>query len=468
MSRLSGVTINGTPQKTPAQVLSMVAVDGELAQPTGITNAFYAKARLIRRDPTVKLARWFAVAPLVGSSWSYECEDYAPEGAKDFIAEQMERVRLQLLTSSLYGCIDFGWQPYEILYEDTPEGFWGFKSLKPLLQDITTILVMESTGDFVGLRQEPYVRINSAPLHPIDLFENECCVINLDVEGTNWYGEPILKSIESIYDEAQLIHKNARKYDAKVAGTHWVIYYPLGVSQYAGAEIDNGEIARKLLASIESVGGIAVPRSVVQVMDALNEKLAGSESTQWKVELLTDNGSGTTSFAERFRYLDTLKVRAFGFPERALLEGQFGTKAEAEAHADLAILNMEMRHKALVEQYNEKLVNLLLRLNYGPDAECSVYIQSAPLADRALAFLRDIYKLLMQNPQSGVEELMAMDRSAIRDRLGIPVMSMQDMYGDAATDQAMLDEYGNPIMQPDADMQVVTDSAPVEPTNVNY
>jgi len=42
------------------------------------------------------------------------------------------------------------------------------------------------------------------------------------------------------------------------------------------------------------------------------------------------------SFIDRQKYLDALKMRAFGLPERSILEGSHGTKAEADVHADIA------------------------------------------------------------------------------------------------------------------------------------
>ena len=55
---------------------------------------------------------------------------------------------------------------------------------------------------------------------------------------------------------------------------------------------------------------------------------AGSLMWWNEIELLSDSGKGQQPFTDRQKYLDILKVRAFGFPERSILEGQFGTKAD--------------------------------------------------------------------------------------------------------------------------------------------
>ena len=408
-------------------------MDGELPRPSSVGNDFYRKAREIRRDPTIRMVRELAMAPLLMAEWEYEADDDAPVGAKELVEKIMSKMRLPLLRQSLCGMTDFGWQPFEIIAEQREDGT-SEPRLKPLLQDTTSILVNAADGSFFGLRQTPTIGVRIGWIY---LLDQECLVISQDVEGTNWYGEPTLRSLERVYDESEVVSKTARKYDAKIAGTHWVIYYPLGTSDYGGQTLDNGEIAQKLLQQAEAVGGIAVPRSVVNALDAMNAAMAQSEASQWKIELLTDGGKGQQPFTDRQKYLDVLKVRAFGFPERAILEGQFGTKAEAESHGDVAVSNLEVRHAMVVLQYNLKIVDLILAWNYGPQSKGKVRIKPSPLADDTKAFFRQVYLAMLSNPQGFMTEMSAVDLQQIRDRLGLPehpMMQQQDPWGIGATD----------------------------------
>jgi hypothetical protein len=115
-------------------------------------------------------------------------------------------------------------------------------------------------------------------------------------------------------------------------------------------------------------------------------------------------------------------VRAFGLPERAVLEGQFGTKAEAEAHADLAIANMELRHQVLVQDINWHVVNQLLRLNWGEDSEGMVYLQPAPIADLALSFLRQLIISTLTQPEGFATFISGVDIESLYDRMNIPIL----------------------------------------------
>lgn len=407
--------------RTPPQVSTMVSpMDGELPRPSTVGADFYRKAREIRRDPTIRMVRELSMAPLLMAEWEYDAADDAPAGAKDLVESIMTQMRLPLLRTSLCGMIDYGWQPYEVIAEQRDDGV-SAPRLKPLLQDLTHILVNAADGSFFGLRQTPTVGTRIGWVY---LLDQQCLVISQDVEGTNWYGEPTLRSLEKTYDESEVVNKSSRKYDAKIAGTHWVIYYPLGTSDYGGQTLDNGEIARKLLQQAEAVGGIAVPRSVVNMLDSMNAAAAGNEASQWKIELLSDSGKGQQPFTDRQKYLDVLKVRAFGFPERSILEGQFGTKAEAEAHADIAVSNLEVRHAFVCLQYSLKIVDLILAWNYGQQAKGKVWIKPSPIADDKKGFFRQLYLALIANPQGFMTEMSAVDLTQLRDRLGLPEFAM--------------------------------------------
>lgn len=391
--------------------------DGDLTQRPGHGVTSYRKAREIRRDPTVKMVREMAMAPLLMAEWEYEETETAPVGARELIKEVMERLKLPLMKTSLCGMCDYGWQPYELVADQSPDGF-TWPVLKPLLQDITTILVDAADGSFFGLKQNAMYGQRNGFVY---LLEGECIVISQDVEGTDWYGESTLKALEKTYDADEQVAKNSRKYDAKVSGTHWVIYYPLGTSKMDGETLDNAVIARRLLLNAEAVGGMIVPRSVIQSLDTLSAQQANDESSQWKIELLSDQGKGQQPFTDRQKYLDVLKVRAFGFPERAVLEGQFGTKAEAEAHADMAVNNMEARHALLVsEHYNPKIVDWVLTKNYGPEAIGSVRIKPTRLADADKVMFRELYTLLLSDPAALQREVAEVDIHQVRDRLNIP------------------------------------------------
>jgi len=392
----------------------------ELAKVAATSGAFYRKVRLMRKHPTVKLARALAIAPLLASQWSIESKDGAPPDGKDFIHDCVMPLRMHLLKTSLYGCVDFGWQPYEKVFKLNELGAFAGKivpaKVKPLLQDKTKILVDPANGSFAGLLNETAIKV--------ELGIPESLLVNFDVEGTNWYGTSDMEAVEGPYDEWNITNTANVRYDKKIAGAHWVIHYPPGKSPFNGVDTDNYEIARNLLVTLETSGSFVVPRTLQNFVDDLNK-----DQPAWIIELKSTYPTSGAAFIERLNYIDKLLVRAFGLPERAVLEGQFGTKAEAEAHADFAITNMELRHQIMVQQYNWHLVNQLLRLNYGPETENTVWIAVAPITDLALQYLRKIYEVFLSNIEGFAQEADSIDMAALRDKLGIPTISDEQRAG---------------------------------------
>jgi hypothetical protein len=413
-----------TAEKTRSQVF-IGGDDPQLQRDSKTSSATVFKAvREMRKHPTVSLARQLCIAPLLSASWSIESKDDAPEGAKELIQDSIEPLRIHLLRTSLFNCIDYGFAAYEKVFKiDEKSGLVVPLKLKPLLNDKTDILIDPANGSFAGLFQ-------SNP--DVTLGIPESLLVNIDVEGTYWYGQPVMTAVQTAYDQWQVCNNAAVRYDKKIAGAHWVITYPPGTTPVNGVEKDNFEIAKEILGRLESSGGVVVPRTLENYVDDLNKN-----QKAWEIEILSAYPTSNVTFIDRLKYLDALMVRAFGLPERAVLEGQFGTKAESEAHADFAISNMELRHKIIVQTYNWHLVNQLLRINYGPEFENSVFISVAPITDLAMQYLREIYKAVLSNANGFATESLHIDMQGLRDKLGIP----------SATDQDIVDQQ-DPVLNP--------------------
>lgn len=399
---------------TSAQLLTGV---GEAVLPKSTTTAgttFYAAVRKMRKHPTVALARQLCIAPLLAAPWTIETNDGAPTGAEQLIEKAVMPLKFHLLKTSLLGCLDFGWQAYEKVFKIMPDSSTGIDKIKPLLQDITEINIDPATGSFNGVKNGE-----------VTLALEETLLVNMEVEGTNWYGESFSAIVEKPYNEWMFCNDAAVRYDQKLAGAHWVIHYPKGFTMVDGVKTDNFVLAKQVVAALQSSGSIVVCKTVEGMVDGLN-----GDTKAWEIELKSAYPTANVAFIDRLKYQDALMARAYGLPERAVLEGQFGTKAEAEAHADFAITNMELRHQMMVLQYNWHLVNHLLRLNYGEEAENTVYLKVSPITDVNLQYLRQIYTTLLSNPETMSAEQMEVDITSLREQVGIPTKSNQEIAQD--------------------------------------
>lgn len=413
-------------EQTGEQVLVTTGVDGQLGK--SAPTSWNKRVRKMREHPTVGFVRDLYMAPILAADWTVVSDGPEFREAEKLIYDQAIRSRRRVLRNVLRGLMDFGWQGFECVWRYDPDHKKiKLKKLKPLLQDITTILV-DAHGELIGLRNEPTYLGNLQHLTNqfgtgVDLFAEEKAVFSRDVEGTNWYGQPLMLRVQEPWESWQETEKGAKRFDLKIAGAMWAIHFPPGYTDhYNGREnVDNYTIATEMMASIRASGGIIVPNNILKWISEDSD--ASDGKTAWKVELISASGSAESSFVGRQKYLDALIARGIGIPERAVFEGQFGTKAEAEAHADFAIDNIEMGHKDIVDDYNDQVTNFSLLVNYGERFVDRVRVQASPLSDVRRALLRSLYTTYLGSTDGAAEATDRVDWKAIEDELGIPVVA---------------------------------------------
>jgi hypothetical protein len=436
---------------------SRSTVDSNLAILNRRAPASYTTYRTIRRQPTIAMARALSIAPIVAAEWQVESDEGAPPEWAAFVRKQLLPIREPLVQTIMENRVDYGWSPWEKVFDVAkwdggPERL-VIKKLKPLLVDITEILVDPKTGDFAGFEQ-PEVPGTSQKVNielPYSL------LVSFGVEGTNWYGEALLENIRLEYLKWLDASDGAERYDRKLAGSHWVIYYPAGQSMYNGAMTPNADIAQAILAALESSGSVAIPAGVKAWLDETNAGAVAEGGTGWTIDIKDPSGKQGT-FIERMNYLDKLFVRGMITPERAVLEGEYGTKAEAGIHADWALTQRELEHRHVTRIINADLVEQLLELNFGEQARGKVRLKAAPLVDAKLAFFRLLYQALIANPMASTELIENLDLSALGDLVGTPrkrdmidtPMGQMDLQNQLAESVRRLYEAANgPANQPE-------------------
>ena len=398
---------DNTSERTNAQIITVPQFDSRITNPSTLTPE---RIRIIRKDATISFLRQVLVAPAFHTPWTIKAKKNAPTKARAFIEDVIFLHRNHIIQSGFYGALDFGWMPYEIVYQIV-NGKVIIEKFKSLLHDFTQILVYIDTGDFAGFIN------NDMYGNEIIIREHNAQLINLEVEGTNWYGRSVSEVTDALVTNWTTVNNAADRYDKKTAGSHWVVYYPVGKTLYEGTETDNDKIARTLLNNLESSGAIAIPD---EVQEWLDDDIDRDYKGKWRVELLSDTGNASRTFIDRLKYLDNLKARAFGLPERSVLEGKFGTKAEAETHTDIGLATIDTKHQLIIDQINKQAINQLLILNWGEKAKGTVYIDKAPLVDSRFSTLKEIYRLIIQSPETIISETQQINLKALRDELAIP------------------------------------------------
>lgn len=395
----------------------IITEEGDLLQSYS-KESWAKKLKKLKKDPTISLVRQLFVAPILASEWFVEVDKKGGdelEEIKEFIEEEFFPIRHHLLKSASLGCVDWGWAPYEKIFKQTNDGYWRIKKTKQLLQEMTTIEVVKKTGAFNGFKQDE-------DFSKVTLEVEDSLLFYFDVEGTNWYGSALMKNVEQPFDDYEAVRESAHRYDKKVAGTHWVIKAPPGTSKVDGVEKTNQEIARSMANSLKANGSIIIPTTIKPFLESYDDTLP-DEAYQWEIKLMEAGSSAMSSFNDRSAYLDKLKVRGLGFPERSILEGQFGTKAEAGKHGDFALTNVELRHDEILILLNWHYVNQLIRWNFGEEFENKVRIKATPLNNEKREVAAQIYEKILANPDILLDELSSIDTDQLKKLLDIPTNS---------------------------------------------
>jgi hypothetical protein len=384
----------------------------------------YALYRRMSADPTLAVVRMVVISPVLAGSWSFKSQPDVLEERVDFIRDMIDPMRPSSLKDSLRS-LEFGFQAFEKVWE-VVDGKLILKKLKPLLPENTTILV-HGDGAFAGIRN-----------NGVELGPEKCLVITYDGEAGNFYGRSRHENARKEFAKREQVDNKSAQYSGKIAGVNMQIHYPEGHSLDAnGVDVDNSVLAVRLMTAYADGRGACFPNLFAlgdpkaDLSNAAN--LAGK--SQW---IVTYNDAGGAShaagFIEKLRYHDSRLFRAWLRPERSALEGQFGTKAEAETHGDIGVLDGELLYGDIVRQLNWYVIDEILAYNFGEDARGSVYIEPAPLADTAYAVLERVLDAILANPGTLEELLTQLDADSLAQALKLPVVDKLNFTGGSVSE----------------------------------
>lgn len=376
----------------------------------------YHKRRKMLRHPSIAMARQLAVAPMVLADWTIETYPETPNSVRWLIQKEVLARKYEILERALKDCIDFGFSAFEVVWNPDGKNAAGedavtIQKFKHLYPYITFLRANPKNGEFAGVLQYDLYSGGATYLEAMDVQ-----LYNNDVEGSNHYGNSMLDNCVDAFDDWQLTKQISMGYLKKIGGAHWIVYYPDGITNYNGADTPNIEIANDLLRKLEANGGMAIPSDVAGFTFDQN---ARSGQRMWEVEQKTDSGSTSASYIEQLRYYDELMVMGFQTPPRALLEGHFGTRAEAVQHAEAAIASWEMISNRMAEMTSKQVVNNLLELNFGKLARDSAFLKVSPITQDNRDMLKEVYMALLSNPDSAYSLIQELNVKGIGDQLKI-------------------------------------------------
>ena len=412
------------PKKNPEPLEVKKPVEGELTKGQRQTSMIsmlgqawgYGQApagnfdtyRRMRGNPTIAIARIAAAAPVKSANISWQGED---QEAVDFVRDNLEPIWSQLIHNILYA-LDYGYQPFEKVWEyDGESGLWRYRKIKPLEVTTTKIKMDKDTGAFAGLQQKG-----------VELGPEKSFVFTYDSEAGNFYGRSRNENCREVWHNWNEVNKKVGMYVTKAAGIIPMVIYPEGRAQdESGAETENWQIARRLLASLGKGNGVAIPMQFSEIAQDLAAR--GVDITQlmsWQIRFLETKGQHGGEFVSLMEHYEKQMLRGWLVLERTVTEGKHGTLAEAASHAELALVIAGQLLNEIIRYVNWYLVDPLLMVNFGTDAMGSVWVEPEAMDDGTRNFTRELMLKVLSAPPNIDLLLTMLDVDALLDQTGLP------------------------------------------------
>lgn len=406
----------------------------------------YATYRAMIRQPTIALGLAAANAPVKAAAWSWQSKEppeladgeepdpgakYAPDGALDYLRDLIDPAQPFIVRECLRSRV-FGFQAFEKVFREGGE----FQKLKPLLPELTVIRYSEATGAFAGLRNLAGKRTDGGRPGTVLSLES-CFLFTHDKEGDDHYGMPLLENSREAFSYWLASVDNKFRAQRKISGVIVQLHYPPGKSLVNGVLKDNSEIAQEVLQNVGKTNSVAMPNNwAAEDRGAMADTNGGKP--QWILSTVDagEGGSGLDAISNDAKYWDVMMLRGLLVPERAVTEGQFGTKAEAEAHGDILLTVGQELADDIARAVNWHLIDHLLALRYGEDARGTVWVEPTPLTDDSKSFYREFVKELMQDPGVRFDVRRSVQLRPMLEAMGLKLAewnNVDEEMADAAT-----------------------------------
>lgn len=396
---------------------AVVGNDSILTVPS-IPSGTYNLYRLMSKQPTMAIAYVTAIAPIKTAEWGVTADKNAPAGAEDFIKMQVDKVWDSYIDHAV-SALKFGWAPFEPIFQaERVEGTMRIvcERLKPLLVDKSKLLEEQGTGKLIGIVQDDSTKI----IGPKALWFSN------DPTPENPYGSSRYEaSRTTAYPFWNDAASKMGMYGGKVAGIQPMVEYPEGDSiDQNGTTQANYTIAKTILEALTRGKGVAMPSTLAKFAEMLaHSGVDITDMRAWHIGFLEAKGKHGMDFIAMLKYWDSNMLRSWFVPERAVTEGQFGTKAEAEAHALIAVVVALIVLGNMITKLNEGFVDWLLEFNFGKDARGTVKVDRRSVNPEAIILAGEIITAILTNPQNTDIAVSSLNFSELFDMVGIPKIS---------------------------------------------
>jgi len=403
----------------------------------------YQQYRRMGRNPVIRLVKSVAHYPVLSSPYIITSEDGTPKERRDFIEDMLKNLWPRFMREVI-SMLDYGWSAFEKVFYVNEDGLVSIKKLKSLMVDTTQVL-LDDKGHFAGLEQKDNSKTGKTILGA-----SSSVVFTHEREGDNYYGESIMQAIleSGAWDSWNKKRDREVSYMTKIASVIPMIVYPPGVSlDRDGNEVSNVEIAEKLLRHLETAKGVCMPNTILDFLPDITRMVNANPNMgqfrDWQIEFLETKVNHGSEFLESIRHDEILFARAWLVPERTVFEGQFGTKAEASAHGDIAASFSNEVLKNIFDTLNRYIVDPILVANWGESARGTVSYSTSGLDAGTKEYLREVVAKILEEPGNVELALSWLPVAEVLDSVGLPRRDDIDQERDIEMIRERM--VGNPI-----------------------
>lgn len=389
-----------------AALLGAALHKGGFAPPPPATAKTY---RAMRNHPTIFLARTVAWTPILAAQ-DPTVEGDAPEQAIADAQRLVDRFFWKFVRHAL-SSLDFGYAAWEKVWGGSGSNI-QIERLKPLVAWETHPILDKQTGEWLGIKQDA-----------VELERERAIWYTNGGYADDPYGESRLYGIRGVWQHWNDATKQLGVYLNKVAGVIPLIEYPEGESQNSGGQTkSNFDIAVGIAGALAAGKGVVMPNTLANWSKELIRSGAKPDDIKaWRIQFLEAKGDYSTGILEVMRQADRYMVRGYAVPERAALEGQFGTKADASTHTDITVDASQQTIDDITEEFQNQVIRQELLFRYGQAVADAVALRSPALTDEAQALLGSMIQALVSG--GGLEVLAPiLDIRAILERRGVPAV----------------------------------------------
>jgi len=408
-------------------------------------------------DPQISLGITVMMGIVRGLGWSIDCSDITQ---KTLLAFAIKRVYPELVRS-LRAALIYGFSSNEIIYEYTdarvrvvnsdgqletlyenPKAL-TIRYLKDHYPTSVEVVTAVKTGRFLGIAQKntsgQRVYLKDGPR----LF-----FFGLNDHFGNFFGTPRINGAYNPYFWGNTFMEFMAAYFERRGMPQLVVRYPIG----RRIKVDGDEVSAEEVAI--QMGDDLLERSVAAIPSEFD-----NGKQLWDISYITDDKRGEM-FERILVYLDTLKVRGMGIPDRALAQelAPGGSSAGAQAARDLMLTTMSGFVDELAYAINKRIIPVLQEQNFDQSEIVSAefMFHEPGFSSRAIAkeLLVEQIRQIPNLMNAGRLPTVVPSISGILKSLNVPSSDIDNEYKTAFEDIQQVRGMGSRGLQPSAQPKV--------------